>query len=431
MSTETVNRGLCRTTPRRTSSSATGAIGLAILDALRRRGRTMHIGTRPVPPERPRPPPPHLLTFVDDKNGRVPMSTTKLEPLRGPPAPETGKQTMKAVVQDRYSPAPEGLFRVAQIDRPTITDDEVLVRVHAASVDRGTWHIMAGLPYPIRLAGFGLRRPKYANPGRSLAGTVEAVGTGVTGFAPGDEVYGTCNGSFAEYAALTLDKLGAKPANLTYEQAAAAPISAVTALQGLRDRGRVQPGHKVLIVGASGGVGTFAVQIAKALGAEVTGVCSTSKVDLVRSLGADHVIDYTTDDVDDGRRYDVILDTGGHRSLRRLRGTLTRTGTLVIVGSETDGRWLGGFGRTIRAMLLSPFISQKLTPLASSENATDLIAVTGLVESGQVTPVVDRTYPLEEAAAAIRHMLDGKARGKVVVSVSPGHSQTPAPGSTP
>src|SRR3954449_1281979 len=270
------------------------------------------------------------------------MSTTKLEPLRGPPAPDTGGQTMKAVVQDRYSPAPEDLFRVARIDRPTIGDGEVLVRVHAASVDRGTWHIMAGLPYPLRLAGFGVRRPKYANPGRCLAGTVEAVDAGVTGFAPDDAVYGTCNGSFAEYVTARADQLAPKPANLTFEQAAAAPISAVTALQGLRDRGRVEPGHKVLIVGASGGVGTFAVQIAKAFGAEVTGVCSTGKVDLVRSLGADHVIDYTAQDVDGGERYDVVLDAGGHRSLRRLRRSLTPRGTLVIVGSETGGGGGGG-----------------------------------------------------------------------------------------
>ena len=359
------------------------------------------------------------------------MSTTKLEPLRGPPTPDTGAQTMRAVVQTRYSPAPEDLFRVAQIDRPTIGDGEVLVRVHAASVDRGTWHIMAGLPYPLRLAGFGVRRPKYANPGRSLAGTVDAVGAGVTGFAPGDAVYGTCNASFAEYATVPTDQLAPKPTNLTFEQAAAAPISAVTALQGLRDRGRVQPGHKVLILGASGGVGTFAVQIAKAFGAEVTGVCSTSKVDLVRGLGADHVIDYTAEDADDGQRYDVVLDTGGHRSLRRLRRALTPRGTLVIVGSETDGRWLGGFDRTIRAMLLSPFVGQTLAPLASSENAADLILLPGLIESGQVAPVVDRTYPLDEAAAAIRRMLDGKARGKLVVSVSPSGMQIPHPGSTP
>jgi NADPH:quinone reductase-like Zn-dependent oxidoreductase len=358
------------------------------------------------------------------------MTTTKLDPQRGPPAAGSGPKTMKAVVQSHYSPAPENLFRVTQIDRPTIGDGEVLVRVHAASVDRGTWHIMAGLPYPIRLAGFGLRRPKYANPGRCLAGTVESVDVGGTGFAPGDEVYGTCNASFAEYAAVPTDQLAPKPANLTYEQAAAVPISAVTALQGLRDRGRVEPGHTVLIVGASGGVGTFAVQIAKAFGAEVTGVCSTAKVDLVRSLGADHVIDYTDDDID-ARRYDVVLDTGGHRSLRRLRRTLTRRGRLVIVGSETDGRWLGGFDRTIRAMLLSPFVSQTLAPLASSENAADLIVLTGLIEAGQVTPVVDRTYPLAEAAAAIRHLLDGKARGKLVVSVSPSGMQTPSPGSTP
>jgi NADPH:quinone reductase-like Zn-dependent oxidoreductase len=358
------------------------------------------------------------------------MSTTKLEPLRGPPAPDTGGQTMKAVVQDRYSPAPEDLFRVARIDRPTIGDGEVLVRVHAASVDRGTWHIMAGLPYPLRLAGFGVRRPKYANPGRCLAGTVEAVDAGVTGFAPDDAVYGTCNGSFAEYVTARADQLAPKPANLTFEQAAAAPISAVTALQGLRDRGRVEPGHKVLIVGASGGVGTFAVQIAKAFGAEVTGVCSTGKVDVVRSLGADHVLDYTDDDID-GRRYDVVLDTGGHRSLRRLRRSLTPRGTLVIVGSETGGRWLGGFDRTIRALLLSPFVGQKLAPLASSENAADLIVLTGLIESGQVRSVVDRSYPLEEAAAAIRHLLDGKARGKVVVSVSPSGMQTSSTGSTP
>ncbi|SFO62368.1 NADPH:quinone reductase [Geodermatophilus obscurus] len=338
---------------------------------------------------------------------------------------------MTAVVQDRYGPAPEGLFRIDRIAVPPTGYAEVLVRVHAASVDRGTWHVMAGLPYPIRLAGFGLRKPKYLNPGRSLSGTVEAVSPGVTGFAPGDPVYGTCNGSFAEYVTVAVDQLAAKPANLTHEQAAAVPISGVTALQGLRDRGRVRPGHQVLIVGASGGVGTFAVQLAKAFGAEVTGVCSTSKVDLVRSLGADHVIDYTTGDVADGQRFDVVLDTGGHRSLRRLRRTLTRRGTLVIVGSETGGRWLGGFDRTIRAMLLSPFVRQHLAPLASSENAADLVVLTGLVESGQITPVIDRTYPLEEAAAAIRHLLDGTARGKLVVSVSPSGMQTTPPGSTP
>jgi NADPH:quinone reductase-like Zn-dependent oxidoreductase len=242
-------------------------------------------------------------------------------------------------------------------------------------------------------------------------------------------VYGTCNASFAEYAAARPDQLAPMPAGLTFEQAAAAPISAVTALQAVRDRGRVRPGQTVLILGASGGVGSFAVQIAKSSGAEVTGVCSTSKVDLVRSLGADHVIDYTLDDAVPGRRYDVVLDTGGHRSLTWLRRRLTHRGTLVIVGSETAGRWLGGFDRTIRALLLSPFVSQTLTTLASTENAADLIVLAGLVESGEVTPVVDRIYPLEEAAAAIRRMLDGKARGKLVVSVSP-RAQDTARGST-
>src|SRR4051812_22094855 len=358
------------------------------------------------------------------------MPTTRLDNLRPPPPPTAGGKTMRAVVQDRYGAAPEDVLRLARIDRPTIGDDEVLVRVNAAGVDRGTWHIMAGLPYPIRLAGYGLRAPKDRVRGREVAGHVEAVGKAVTTLHVGDEVFGIAEGSFAEYAPARADKLARKPANLTFEQAAAAPISALTALQGVRDRGQVKPGQQVLIIGASGGVGTFAVQIAKAFGAEVTGVCSTSKVDLVRSLGADHVIDYTVDDSDGGHHYDVILDTGGHRSLRRLRRSLSRRGTLVIVGSETGGRWLGGFDRSIPAMLLSPFVRQTLAPLANSENAADLVVLAELVESGKVTPVIDRTYPLEEAAAAIRRMQDGQARGKLVVSVLPGNTQTPHPGST-
>jgi NADPH:quinone reductase-like Zn-dependent oxidoreductase len=358
------------------------------------------------------------------------MKTRQLDMLRAPPPLSAGGKTMRAVVQDRYGAAPEDVLRLAEIEWPTISDDEVLVRVRAAGVDRGTWHIMAGLPYPIRLAGYGLRAPKDRVRGREVAGHVEQVGKAVTRMRVGDEVFGIAEGSFAEYAPAREDKLARKPANLTFEQAAAAPVSALTALQGLRDRGRVQPGHQVLIIGASGGVGTFAVQIAKALGAEVTGVCSTSKVDLVRSLGADHVIDYTLSDIDAVQRYDVVLDTGGHRSLRRLRRCLTPRGTLVIVGSETGGPFLGGFDRTIRAMLLSPFVSQELAPLINSENADDLIVVTELVESGKVTPVVDRTYPLEQAAAAIRRMQDGKARGKLVVSVSPATPQTQDPGST-
>ena len=230
---------------------------------------------------------------------------------------------MTSVVQNRYGPAPEDLLRVAQIVRPTITDDQVLVRVHAASVDRGTWHIMAGLPYPIRLAGFRLRRPKYANPGRKLAGTVEAVGAGITVLAPGDAVFEMATGTFADYAVARPAKLARKPVNLSFDQAAAVPVSGCTALQAVRDHGRVQAGEKVLIIGASGGVGTFAVQIAKWFGAEVTGVCSTSKVDMVRALGADHVVDYTREDVaEGGARFDVILDIGGNAPLSRLRRAL-------------------------------------------------------------------------------------------------------------
>jgi NADPH:quinone reductase-like Zn-dependent oxidoreductase len=325
---------------------------------------------------------------------------------------------MAAIVQDEYGAAPEDVLRLGRIDRPTIGEDEVLVRVHAASIDRGTWHMMAGLPYPIRLAGFGVRRPNSSNPGRALAGTVEAVGSNATSFAPGDKVFGICAGSFAEYARVSAGKLAAHPANVSFEQAAAVPISGLTALQAVRDHGRVQAGEKVLIVGASGGVGTFAVQIAKAFGAEVTGVCSTAKVDAVRALGADHVLDYTRDDFTDGtERYDVILDTGGNRRLSHLRRALTPRGRLVIVGGETDGKLLAGSDRQIRATLLSLFIKQKLGTFVASESAEDLAALRELIEAGQLTPLVDRTYPLAEVPAAIRHLLDGHARGKVVVSV--------------
>jgi len=325
---------------------------------------------------------------------------------------------MKAIVQDDYGTAPEDVLRLAEIARPTIGDDEILVRVRAASVDRGTWHVMAGLPYPIRVAGFGLRRPKALNPGRSVAGAVESVGKDVTEFKPGDEVYGTCDGSFAEYARARAGRLAPKPANLSFEQAAAVPISALTALQAVRDQAQVQAGERVLIIGASGGVGTFAVQIAKAFGAEVTGVCSPAKADLVRALGADHVVDYTREDVADGEhRYDAILDIGGNRRLSHLRRALTPRGRLVIVGGETDGRWLGGSDRQIRAHLLSPLVSQKLGTFISSENAEDLMALRELVESGKLAPAIDRTYPLSETPAAIRHVQEGLARGKVVIAV--------------
>jgi len=334
-------------------------------------------------------------------------------------APERPAQvaTMTAVVQDEYGEAKD-VLSIAEIDRPRIGDDEVLLRVHAAGVDRGVWHIMAGLPYPIRLAGYGFRAPKTRVRGREVAGLVEAVGAGVTSVAPGDEVYGIGEGTFAEYATAKHDKIAPKPGNITFAQAAAAPISALTALQGLRDSAQVRPGQKVLVIGASGGVGTFAVQIAKAFGAEATGVCGTTKIDLVRSLGADYVIDYTREDITShGQRYDVILDAGGHRSLTHLRRALAPRGTLVIVGSETGGRWLGGFDRSLRAPLLSRVTGQTLTALVNSENARDLVALTELIDSGKVTPAVDRTYPLSETAAAVQHMVEGRARGKIVVTV--------------
>jgi NADPH:quinone reductase-like Zn-dependent oxidoreductase len=324
---------------------------------------------------------------------------------------------MRAISQDHYGDDPDRVLRVDDIAQPMIGDDEVLVRVEAASVDMGTWHCMTGMPYAMRLAGFGVRAPKASNPGRAFAGSIESIGKGVEGFAVGDAVYGTCVSSFAEFARVEPKKLAAKPANLTFEQAAAAPISGVTALQAVR-KAHVQSGQSVLVVGASGGVGTFAVQIAKAFGAEVTGVCSTTKVDFVRSLGAEHVIDYTREDFTDGRhRYDVILDIAGNRPLSRLRRALHARGTLELVGGETGGRWLGGVDRSVRAVLLSPFVSQRLGMLASTENSSDLDALRVLVESGQVTPVVDRVYPLSEVPAAIRYVREGRARGKVVVRV--------------
>jgi NADPH:quinone reductase-like Zn-dependent oxidoreductase len=324
---------------------------------------------------------------------------------------------MKAIVQDTYGTEPEAVLQLAEIAKPSIRGDDVLVRVRAASVDRGTVHVMTGRPYLMRFLGFGLRAPKAPNPGRSLAGTIEEVGQNVIAFGPGDEVYGSCDGSFAEYARAEPGKLAAKPANLSFEEAAACPISGVTALLAVR-RARVQAGQKVLIIGASGGVGTFAVQIAKAFGAEVTGVCSTAKMDMVRAIGADRVVDYTREDFTDGKtRYDVILDIAGNRRLTELRRTLTARGTLVIVGGETDGKWLGGFDRQIRALMLSPLVSQKLGTLASSENSANLVALSELIESGNVTPVLDKTCPLSDVPGTIRYMIDGHARGKIVISV--------------
>jgi NADPH:quinone reductase-like Zn-dependent oxidoreductase len=346
------------------------------------------------------------------------MHTIQLERPIDPPAPPAGAATMASIIQEQYGAAPEQVLRLKRIDKPPVSDDEVLVRVRAASVDRGTWHVMAGLPYPVRAAGLALRRPKLSNPGRSLAGTVEAVGSRVTGLEQGDEVFGIGAGSFAEYARARPDKLALKPANLSFLQAAAVPVSALAALQAVRDHGRVRAGQHVLIIGASGGVGTFAVQIAKAFGAQVTGVCSTAKIDAVRVLGADQVIDYTREDFAGGEhRYDVIVDIGGNRRLSDLRRDLTARGTLVIVGGEADGRWLGGTDRQLRAHLLSVFVGQKLGTFIASENATDLAVLRELIESGCIAPVLDRTYPLSDVAAAIRHMLDGHAQGKIVIAV--------------
>jgi NADPH:quinone reductase-like Zn-dependent oxidoreductase len=321
---------------------------------------------------------------------------------------------MNAIVQDTYG-APD-VLELRDIDRPAVGEDDLLVRVQAAGVDQGVWHFMTGQPYLMRL-GVGFRAPRARVRGSDVAGRVEAVGANVTQFQPGHEVFGMARGSFAEYACARQDKVAPKPANLTFEQAAAVPVSAVTALQGVRDKGKVQSGQKVLIIGAAGGVGTFAVQLAKAFGAEVTGVCSTTKLDLVRSIGADHVIDYTRDDfADGGRRYDVILDTAGNRSLSHLRRALTPKGTLVIVGGEGGGRWFG-VGRQLRALMLSPVVSQRLGTFIAKVNSEDLLALKELLEAGKVTPVIDRTYPLAEVPDAIRYLHEGHARGKVVITV--------------
>lgn len=347
-----------------------------------------------------------IVNPVRDKPVESPASTSFMP----------GSDRMRAVVQDAYGSS--SVLRLGDIDRPEIAANEVLVEVAAAGMDRGTWHLMAGKPYLMRVIGFGFRRPKNRVPGLDVAGTVVEVGSEVTRFQPGDEVFGMSRGAFAEYAAVREDKLAHKPGNLSFEEAAVVPISGGTALQGLHDTGRLEAGQKVLIIGASGGVGTYAVQLAKAFGAEVTGVSSTAKVDLVGSIGADHVIDHTRDEYLTGsKKYDLILDVGGNNGLSRLRRALTPKGTLVIVGGEEGGSLTGGFGRQIRARLVSMFVSQRLTMLASQERHTDLETLRPLLESGQVHPVIDRTYSLAEVPAAMRHLEAGLARGKIVISV--------------
>jgi NADPH:quinone reductase-like Zn-dependent oxidoreductase len=330
------------------------------------------------------------------------------------PAPDQ-EEPVRAIVQDRYGGA--DVLELRDVDMPTPGDDEVLVQVHAAGLDPGVWHLMTGLPYLVRL-GFGLRRPRTGVLGTDVAGRVEALGRNVTQFQPGDEVFGSCRGSFADYAIARAHHLAPKPAALGFEQAAAVPVSGITALQALRDKARVRAGQQVLVTGAGGGVGTFAVQLARAFDAEVTGVCSTAKLDTVRSIGASHVIDYTREDFTQStRRYDAIVDTAGNRPLLQFRRALTPRGSLVIVGGEGGGRWLGGVGRLLRALLLSPFVTQQLRPFLAAARNEDLESLKELVEAGKLAPVIDRIYPLQEVAEAVRHLEQGHARGKVVIRV--------------
>jgi len=335
------------------------------------------------------------------------------DPNAAPPA-----NPMKAILYCDYGPP--DVLRLEDVEKPAPGDDQVLVRVRSASVNPLDWHYVRGTPYLMRLEA-GLRKPKSIRLGVDFAGTVEAVGRHVTRFKPGDEVFGGRTGAFAEYVCVREDRgIARKPANLTFEQAASLPIAAITALQGLRDKGRIQPGQKVLINGASGGVGTFAVQIANALGASVAGVCSTRNVDLVRSLGADHVFDYTREDFTrTEERYDVILDNVGNRSLSECRRILKPGGKYVLIGGggPNDHRWIGPLGRLAQTFLVAPFVSQELVMLLADLNKEDLTVLRDLIEAGKVTPVIDRRYALREVPDAIRYLETGRARGKVVITV--------------
>ena len=324
---------------------------------------------------------------------------------------------MKALVQDRFGP-PE-VLRLAETGLPEVRADDVLVRVHAAALNPADWHILRGDPLVARLMGIGLTKPKARVAGIDAAGVVEAVGPNVRRLRSGDEVLGFCRGAFAEYACAAADMLVPKPAGLTFEQAAAVPIAATTALRGIRDVGAVKAGQRVLVNGAGGGVGTCAVQIAAALGAEVTGVCSTRNVELVRSIGAAHVVDYTAEDFTDGRaRYDVILDNVSSLPLARLRGALTAKGTLVLNGGGSPGHVFGPVAGILRAVVANAFVSQRLRPLPSRQNRQELLDVTGLIEDGKLMPVVDRTYPLASTVEGLRTLEQGHTRGKIVVTVA-------------
>jgi NADPH:quinone reductase-like Zn-dependent oxidoreductase len=325
---------------------------------------------------------------------------------------------MKAMVQDKYG-APE-VLELRDVAKPEIDEHQVLIRVRAAGVNPGDWAIMSGLPYIARpFPLYGMRKPKNGVRGSDVAGEVVAVGAGVTRFRPGDQVFGWCTGSFADYAAASDAALAIKPANISFEQAAAVPLAGSVALQALRDHGKVQAGQKVLINGASGGIGTFAVQIAKSLGAEVTGVCRTPNVDFVRSIGADHVIDSTREDFTRaGQRYDFILDNATNRSLSDLRRALTSTGMLVPNGGGFDNRWFASSGRLMKAMLSFRFSSQRLGRFLVAQRAEDLVTLKDMIEAGAVTPVIDRAYPLSESAEAMVRMGGGHPQGKIVITVA-------------
>jgi NADPH:quinone reductase-like Zn-dependent oxidoreductase len=334
------------------------------------------------------------------------------------PALPDGTLRMNAIVYRCYG-APE-VLKLEQVARPTVADGRMLIRVHAASVNPLDWHYLRGVPYIMR-ADSGLGAPGFPRLGVDFAGTVVEVGNNVTRFKPGDAVFGGRRGAFAEYLVMAEDgAVAMKPSNMSFEQAAAVPIAAVTALQALRDKGAVKAGHKVLINGASGGVGTFAVQIAKSMGADVTGVCSTRNVELVRSLGADRVIDYTREDyASGGQRYDVILDMVGNRSLRENRRALKPGGTLVIVGGPSEGRWIGAMSGPIKAAMLAPFVDEQLLFYIAELNQQDLTTLGNLLREGSIKPVIDRHYSLAEVPAAISYIEQGRARGKVIIDIAP------------
>ncbi|HEY0376773.1 MAG TPA: NAD(P)-dependent alcohol dehydrogenase [Pyrinomonadaceae bacterium] len=322
---------------------------------------------------------------------------------------------MKAIVAHSYGPP--DVLKYEEVEKPVAGDDEVLIRVRAASLNPLDWRLLRGKPYFLRVM-VGLRRPKEARPGRDVAGEVEAVGRNVTRFKPGDEVFGACRGAFAEYACARESALVRKPENVTFEQAASVPVAGLSALQGLRDKGRIRPGQKVLINGAAGGVGTFSVQIAKSFGADVTGVCSTRNVEMVRSIGADAAVDYTREDFTAGaERYDLILDCVGHPSLSALRRVLTRDGTCVIVGAPHRPSLVLLLAHVIKPLVLSPFVSQKFAILMAKLKKEDLTVLGELMEAGKVTPVIERRYELSEVVEAVRHVEKGHARGKVVITM--------------